>query len=193
MKESDVVDKFFHSPTVKNGASQQDDSFTDVPERIHSQDDETMSDTEDESATPGKLYTAGRESGSIREHQKAEETLRPKIKSKIGRKPSTTPEKLSRKPIHSKIGGKRAEEGATHKPIKLGVGEPKASRDNSPTSSTTGETGDEEHESAIEKAKEPQPSTKKLTAEEKALENRMKLKRELEEKKRKTVKKARKF
>jgi hypothetical protein len=186
--------QFAHSQATKSESNQRDDIVAEMPERMHTQD-ETGSDTEDEGSTPEKalkLHVATKENASTGERPKAEDAPRPKIKSKIGGKRSATPETLPRNTIRSKIGGKRtADEGNNLEPIKFEIREPRASHDNSPTSSTTGETGDEEHENAAEK--DPQPAMKELTPEEKALENRMKLKRELEEKRRKTVKKLRKF
>jgi hypothetical protein len=101
------------------------------------------------------------------------------VKSKVGGR------------IQSKIGlGKGEEATSPRKPIKSRIGMSKRSRSNSPH-----ESQDDEKEAQVKQEVKPDTPVvvKELTAEEKALEKRMKLRGELEEKKTKEMKKVRKF
>lgn len=157
-----------------------DDTATNEKEQRKSQKDVT-SDTDDESSVPtkGKLKSRiGRKKSTEAQspqddtddseedsppQMKSQMAERKSIRSKISRK-SSTPEDAPRKTIKSKIGG----------------GSKTISQDTSPTPTSV----KQESEKLV---------IKELTAEEKALQKRMQLKRELEEKRGKQVKKARKF
>ena len=87
--------------------------------------------------------------------------------------------------IKSKIGG-----GSTPSKITSKIGRKKRL---TPSDEETEDTREKLAPARIKKEEESQREVKKMTAEEKALEKRDKLKRELEEKRRKEVKKIRKF
>jgi hypothetical protein len=155
---------------------------------------ESELDGDDEPSQKGKLRTASERKSSQSqdsgdESPEASPPPKRQIKSRIGGKQIPSPEP-SRGKIRTKIGGKPRE--ASHSPsprkmIKSRIGGAKVSRENSPTH----DAQDKGESDKIKK--EPVSQVQEMTAEEKALEKRKQLQKELEDKRGKETKKRRRF